>query len=370
MARSNVVPASELQVFNKDYLKGYIRASGMAPFMGKSNKKVIRVYEDLSSGGRSMNVPVVNPLKGLGTGTGVLAGNEEAINNDGMRVMPVWRRNGVSVDKEAQEVASLDMYAIQREAVQDWSKRDFKYRLLDAFTGVAFDPARYSAQNAVEEIVPYDQATATQRNTFITLNPDRVFFGNAEALTVGGNYAASLGNVTGTMTPSRAILDSIKALATRESRTNSTINALAPMAFGADGVEKFVWFMGTRSFNRFKADMESANLNGRPREQTNIVFAGGIQEYNGVYVIEVPELDSVAGSNLGAVGASSAPVFASYFCGAGALAAGWAQRPVLTKDSNDDYGFLSNVGVEERRSLTKVMFSGRQHGMVTAHLSA
>jgi hypothetical protein len=372
MANTTLVAASELLKFNKDAFEGYIRESGMKPFMGKSNKKVIRVYEDLTSGGRSMNVPVVNPLKGAGFGTGVMAGNEEGISNDSMRVMPVWRRNAVSVDKDSQEVASLDLYPLQRESLQTWSARDFKYRTLDALTGVAFDATRYNAGNAVEEIVPYAEATVGQRNTFITNNTDRVFFGNAETLTVANNYASSLANVTGAMTPSRAILDSIKALAMRESRTNSAINALQPMAFGDDGVEKFVWFMGTRAFNRFKQDMETANLSGRPRESSmkNIVFTGGIQEYNGVWIVEVPELDSVTGSALGNVGAASAPVFASYFCGAGALAVGWAQRPIFTKDSNDDYGFLNKVGIEERRSITKTMFSGRQFGMVTVHTSA
>jgi hypothetical protein len=132
------------------------------------------------------------------------------------------------------------------------------------------------------------------------------------------------------------------------------------MAIGEDGVEKFVMFCPTVAFNHLKADLETANTNAQPRSVDNIVFSGGVLEYNGVLIVEIPELPRLAG-----VGASNADVAPSYFCGAQALAMGWGQIPKFTKDANADYEFLNNVGIEEQRGIAKVMFNGRQHGIVS-----
>jgi len=372
MAETRIIAANELEKFRKDYFKSYQRKSGMKPFQGAGQDKVIVQFADLEDAGKELNVPVIYPIKNSGTGSGTLSGNEAGIRNNSMRIRPVWRRNAVKVKKSEQKKASIDLYKAQRDSLRDWSAiYDYKYRLLDAFSVVAYDEARFDEENAVETWVPYADATSTQRNAFITANADRVYFGSGSGSgeLVSGNFASSLANVGGSGDRlSRATIDNLKALAMSESRTDELVNPLRPMAFGEDGVERFVMFTPTVSFNHFKADMESANLNGRPRSLDNIVFSGGAQEYNGVLVIEVPELASQIAA-MATAGASSAPVAPSYFCGAQALAVGWGQMPKFTKDANDDYEFINNVGIEECRGIAKIMFSGRQHGMVSVFTS-
>lgn len=361
MATTTVVTANELIKFQPDYFKGYVRKSGLMPFMGSGMDKVIKTYSDLNDEGKELNVPIVFPVKNSGVGSGQLAGNEAGIPNNSLRIRPVWRRNAVAVKKSEQKKASIDLYRVQREMLREWSTHDLKYRLNDALSVVAFDDTTFNEEDGVEAWVPYANATVTQRNNFITSNADRVWFGGATTNeVVAGNFASSLANVNSAERLSRAHIDSIKALAMTESRTDSLINGLRPMAFGEDGVEKFVMFAPTVAFNHLKADLETANTNARPRGVDNIVFSGGVLEYNGVLILDMPELPILAG-----VGASSANVAPSYLCGAQALAMAWGQMPRFTKDTNNDYDFINNVGIEEQRGIAKVMFGNRQHGIVS-----
>ena len=361
MATTTVATANELIKFQPDYFKAYIRKTGLTSFMGSGMDKVIKTYSDLNDEGKELNVPIVYPVKNSGVGTGQLAGNEAGIVNTSMRIRPVWRRNAAAVKKSEQKKASIDLYRAQRDALRTWSTWDLKYRLHDALSVVAYDETRFNEEDGVETYVPYADANATQRNAFITANADRVWFGGSAANeVVAGNFASSLANVNSAERLSRGHIDSIKALAMTESRTDSLVNALQPMAFGEDGVEKFVMFAPTIAFNHLKADLETVNSNALPRSETNIIFSGGMLEYNGVIIVEIPELPILLG-----VGASSANVAPSYFCGAQALAMAWGQMPRFTKDTNNDYDFINNVGIEEQRGIAKVMFGNRQHGIVS-----
>jgi hypothetical protein len=283
MATTTVVTANELIKFQPDYFKAYLRKTGLTPFMGSGMDKVIKTYSDLNDEGKELNVPIVFPVKNSGVGTGQLAGNEASIPNNSLRIRPVWRRNAVAVKKSEQKKASIDLYRAQRDMLKEWSTFDLKYRLHDALSVVAFDDTAFNEEDGVEAWIPYANATVGQRNAFITSNADRVWFGGAAANEiVAGNFASSLANVNSAERLSRAHIDSVKALAMTESRTDSLVNALRPMAFGDDGVEKFVMFAPTVAFNHLKADLETANTNARPRGVDNIVFSGGVMEYNGL----------------------------------------------------------------------------------------
>ena len=283
MATTTVVTANELIKFQPDYFKAYLRKTGLTPFMGSGMDKVIKTYSDLNDEGKELNVPIVFPVKNSGVGTGQLAGNEASIPNNSLRIRPVWRRNAVAVKKSEQKKASIDLYRAQRDMLKEWSTFDLKYRLHDALSVVAFDDTAFNEEDGVEAWIPYANATVGQRNAFITSNADRVWFGGAAANEiVAVNFASSLANVNSAERLSRAHIDSVKALAMTESRTDSLVNALRPMAFGDDGVEKFVMFAPTVAFNHLKADLETANTNARPRGVDNIVFSGGVMEYNGL----------------------------------------------------------------------------------------
>lgn len=381
MATTSQAVANQLIKFRGDYFRAYLRETKLMPFMGAGQNKAIVMYRDLNDEGRELQVPIVYPIKNRGVGTGNLSGNESAIANEALRILPVWRRNGVEVRKSEQKRASIDLYKAQREGLRDWSTWDLKYSLLTELTTVAVDTARFNDEDGIRASVPYHAANATQRNTFLTASADRVLFGNTEANLVAGNYASSLANIAAAQTFSRAVIDLAKAMATRESFTDGRVNAIRPVSIRAtndDNVEKYVIFAGTRAFNRLKTDIETANLDGRVRGLDNVVFAGGVLEYNGVVTIEVPELDTVGVvpeaptlslSSLGPVGASSAQVETVFMLGAQALAVAWGQEPIFTTDEQTDYGFLRKVGIEENRGIQKVLWANRQHGMMTIHVA-
>ena len=63
-----------------------------APYMGEDvATSIIRRRMELKAGGEQMNIPLVTRLTSQGVATGTLVGNEEAIDNYGMRV---WLRMG------------------------------------------------------------------------------------------------------------------------------------------------------------------------------------------------------------------------------------------------------------------------------------
>ena len=55
------------------------------PTWARTSTAIIRRRYELKNGGEQMNIPLVTQLAGTGIGTGTLAGNEEKIDNYGMR---------------------------------------------------------------------------------------------------------------------------------------------------------------------------------------------------------------------------------------------------------------------------------------------
>lgn len=366
--------ATDLQKtkWRNQYWDEYVRMSGIKPYMSASPNAIITVSRELIDGGKDLVIPLFGSLKGNGTGAGLLTGSEERLANYPMRVRPVWRRNAVVVKKSTLALSEIDVLNANKDSLKIWSADDMQERFWEAMSVVAFDDTRYNEDTGAQTGVPYAEATATQRNNWLTDNYNRALFGNSQGNTVAGNVASSLGNVDLTNDKwSAAMIVAAKNMARRRDRVNGR-RSIRPYKNGEDGREYFVLFVDTDTFEVISQDpdIKAFNKDSREREVgANPYFQSGDLIWKGVIIREVPEMNN---ANLGAVGASSAVVTMGYLCGAQAAVVAWGQDPKSTRRMDDDYQFINGVGTEELRSIDKTFFKetgaagpGTQHGAVT-----
>lgn len=370
MAYGEVGSDLELIKWNSDYWMEYVRESGFKPYMGAGANAIIKTHRELIDGGKDLIIPLVGSLKGRGTGAGQLTGNEDSADTFAFRVRPYWRRQAIAVKKSAEHKAAIDVLKANKDGLKIWSTDTMREEITDAFSQVAISDTRYDEDEGKGRGVPYAEATATQRNNYLTDNSRRVLFGISEANLSAGNFATSLGNVDTTADRwSAGMVDKLKDMARRRNRALGQ-RALRPFRNGANGKEFFVLFVPTRGFNdlRADADIKAFNKDARPRDvEENPAFQGGDLMWNGVIIHEEPDLPI-----LDDVGAASCDVAPGYLCGAQSLAVGWGQDPKSTRRADDDYGFITGVGTEELRSIDKTFFAsstavgpGEQFGCMT-----
>lgn len=370
MANTEIATDLELIKWRNEYWMEYVRESGFKPYMSADVNAIIQTNRELIDGGKDIILPLVGALKGRGTGAGQLTGNEEKIENYAFRSRPYWRRNAVAVKKSQQQKAAIDLFRAQKAVLKLWSTDDLRDRMVDALSVVAEADSHYDEDEGIGRQITYAEATAGQRNNWLTDNPNRALFGVSESNLSSGNFATSIGNVDVTNdTWSAAIVDAAKTMARRRNKATG-VRGVRPFRNGEDGKEFFVLFVGTRSMNKLRADadIKAANKDARPRDvEMNPIFQGGDLMWNGVIIHEIPELPTLL-----AAGGSSADVEPGYLCGAQSLFVGWGQDPMPTQRKDDDYGFIKGVGIEELRSVDKTFFAdttavgpGLQHGVVS-----
>jgi len=126
-----------------------------------------------------------------------------------------------------------------------------------------------------------------------------------------------------------------------------------------------VAFAGTNPFRDLKISLETINKDARPRESMggiggatrNPIFQDGDQMYDGVIVRMVPEMSAFVTNvwtTLLTAGASSARVEPVFLCGQQAAVFGWGQMAKPTFRKEDDYGFITGVGIEMAYGVAKM----------------
>lgn len=362
--------------YRSKYWSEYVRMGGYKPYMGAGANSIITTLMELTDGGKDMILPLLGSLSGQGVGTALLVGSEEKLANFPFRTRPVWRRNAVIIKKSTIQKSNIELLEANKDALTIWSSDDMRRRVGQAFTTVAIDDTIYSEDMGAQNSVFYANATATQRNNYLLDNTNRVLFGASAANLVAGNYVNSLLNVsTGTGSWSAAMIDAMVDMAEyRDETLTPQRRAIRPYRVPDEtGGDQYVLFVGSRTFNKLKADADIKVFNKDSRERTvqsNPYFNGSDLIWNNTIIHKVPEQRFV----LAGVGAAGADVEMGFFCGAQALAVAWGQSPITTKRMDDDYGFIKGVGTEELRSIDKTFFKeagavgpGTQWGMITGH---
>jgi hypothetical protein len=123
-----------------------------------------------------MNIPLVTRLTGAGVSTGTLVGNEEQIDNYGMRVWLDWARHAVVTNKAESQKDSADIFGEAKPLLSDWIKELNRDELISALMALPSEsqPSAGVRVNGIQ----YDLATVGQRNTWNSDNSDRVVYGS------------------------------------------------------------------------------------------------------------------------------------------------------------------------------------------------
>lgn len=364
MATTTVQSNNKLVKYTQEINREWVRGNAFSPYQGSSLNSIIRIRNELKSGGEQMNIPLVARLTGQGRGVGTLVGNEEKIDNYGMRVWLDWARNAITTNKADRHKDSADIFGEAKPLLSDWMnelKRDEVIAALMALPSESA-PANFGSDGGDRvNGIRYEDATAAQRNTWNQDNSDRVLYGNATS-NYSATHATALGNCDTTNDKfTAANLSLLKRVA---KNANPKIRPYKT----EDGREYFVAFAGTNPFRDLKIDLQTVNKDARPREgdgvSKNPLFQDGDQIYDGVIVREVPEISAFVANvwtTLKTAGNGTSRVEPVFLCGqqAAVMAIGQMAKPTFRKE--DDYGFISGTGIEAAYGVSK-MFKKPQDG--------
>lgn len=382
MAVTTIQENNKLVVYTKEINREFVRENLFSPYMGQDLNSIIRIRQDLKAGGEQMNIPLVTKLRGRGTGSGTLVGNEEKIDNYGMRLFIDWARHAVATKKNESHKDSADVFGEAKPLLSDWGKERQRDDLISAFMSLPSETAPTGLGSDIGQTVNgilYESATAAQRNTWNAANSDRVLYGAAVS-NYNATHATALGNID---TTADKLSAAIVSLAKRQAMVANP--AIKPFKT-KNGYEYFVMFAGTNSFRDLKNDATiiAANRDARAREgdgmDKNPLFQDGDLLYDGVIIRQVPEISlyvTNVWTSLLTAGASTSRVEPVFMCGQQAAVLGWGQMAKPTFRKEDDYGFITGVGTEMAYGVGKMFkkhpMDGtdlKQWGLFTIFVSA
>jgi hypothetical protein len=355
MALTTIQTNNKLIKFTQQVNREWVRENLFAPYMGESITAIIRKRMELTSGGEQMNIPLVARLAATAIGSGALAGNEENVDNYGMRVWIDWARNAVKTNKAEKQKDSSAIFDVARPLLSDWLKELNRDEIIDAFYALPTESAPAGLGSAagqrVNGILAGD-ATAAQRNTWMTDNADRVLFGQLLSNSSSGIFLTAAGLLD--TTNDLASAGNMKFLKRYARAANPKIRPFQLK----DGREYFVAFHGSRTFRDLKTSLDTINQTTRPREgdgfNKNPIFQDGDQMYDGVIHREVPEIDTRAPALYNTLGGSSNGIRPIWLCGQSAMAFAYGQMAKPTQLDNTDYQFNQGVGIETAYGLAKM----------------
>lgn len=355
MAVSTVQTNNKLIKFTQEINREFIRENMFSPYMGTALNSIIRIKNELKSGGEDMNIPIVTRLRGTGVATGTLVGNEEKIDDYGMRVRIEWARNAVVTTKAESHKDSADIFGEAKPMLSEWGQELQRDEIIAALMALPTETLPTSSSGVRVNGIQYDLATPTERNTWLTSNSDRVVYGALIANAVSGVHATALGTLDTTADKYTAANLSLQKRVAKNADPR-----IRPFKT-ANGYEYFVAFAGTNSFRDLKIDLQTVNKDARPREGSgmdkNPLFQDGDLIYDGVIVREVPEISSFVTNvwtDLLTAGANSNRIEPVFLCGQQAAVVAWGQMARATERKEDDYGFLTGTGIEMAYGIAKM----------------
>jgi Protein of unknown function (DUF4043) len=352
MAVTVIDANNKLVRYTQDINREFVRQNMFSPYMGEGLNAIIRIRSELKAGGEDMNIPLVTRLTGAGVATTTLVGNEEKIDNYGMRLRIEWARNAVVTTKSESQKDSADVFGVAKPLLSDWGKELQRDEIIAGLMALPTETLPTSSGGVRVNGIQYDLATAAQRNTWQTDNSDRILYGNSTANLQAGNHVTSLQQLDST---------NDKFTATNLSLLKRVAQAASPRIrpyTTDDGYEHFIVCAGLNTFRDLKISLETINKDARPRDVgANPIFQDGDQIYDGCIVRCVPEISSFVNNvwtNLLTAGTTNARVEPVFLLGQQAMVFGWGQMAKPTFRKEDDYGFITGVGIEMAYGVGKM----------------
>lgn len=359
MAVTVIENNNKLVRYTQDINREFVRENMFSPYMGEGLTAIIRMRSELKAGGEDMNIPLVTRLRGKGVATDTLVGNEEKIDNYGMRLRIEWARNAVVTTKSESQKDSADIFGVAKPLLSDWGKELQRDEIIAALMALPTETLPASSGGVRVNGIQYDLASAAQRTQWNTDNSDRILYG-ATTANFAANHVTALATLDGTADTFTATnLSLLKRMA------QNSDPRIRPYRT-EDGYEHFVAFAGTNTFRDLKRSLEVINKDARPREQSglkNPIFQDGDQAYDGVIIRCVPEIStfvSTVWTNLLTAGTVGTPVGFTgrvepvFLCGQQAAVIGWGQMAKPTFRKEDDYGFITGTGIEMAYGVAKM----------------
>lgn len=385
MATTELPVGQRITRWDSDFLTEYVRGSRFKKFMGRAVAKdnqesgseaVIQVRGDLeANAGKTLNIPLITRLDGAGVqGYTRLTGNEEALGIYNDQVTVHYNRNAVEIAEADEKWTEMDLRGAAKGRLRVWAAEQLRNDLIismadwqnrswvagrnaDTATGTRYTPTSFMAALNADQ---------TNADLWLAANSDRVLYANKATETDFDHSDSVVKLVAGTDKASAAVLMLAKGLAKTAGNSSGSIHIRPASWSDEEGTENYVWFVPTTDFNNLAADadIKAANTYVRERGMNNPIFQDGDLLYRGVIIREVPEIPA-----FGAVGATSAVVNMSFFCGAAAASVAWGQKPT-SRSKKDDYDFFTGLAIQECRGTKKTWYNGQQYGLVTVFTTA
>ncbi len=363
MALTTIQSNNKLINFAKDINREFVRENLFSPYMSDGLDAVIRRRYESKGGGEQMNIPLVSKLKNQSKGVGTLVGNEESVDNYGMRVWLDWARNAIVTNKAEQFKDSADLFGEFKPLLSNWGKELQRDEIIAAMMALPSESAPTGlGSDAGQRVngILFEAATATQKNTWATDNLDRIASG-ALVSNVSSTFATNLSNLDTTNdTFTKGNLSLMKRIAMAASP------AIRPFKT-EDGYEYYVCFAGLNPFRDLKLDLVTTHTTAYQNSgKNNVIFQDGDLMWDGIIVRQVPEISGFVTdiwTQFKTAGASATvrtePVF---LCGQQAAAFCWGQMARPTERKEDDYGFVTGVGIDMAYGVAKMFKKGSANG--------
>jgi N4-gp56 family major capsid protein len=354
MALTTVQSNNKLLKFTTDINREFVRENLFSPYMGEGLDAIIRVRQELKSGGEQMNIPLVTKLRSAGKGVGTLVGNEENVDSYGMRVWLDWRRNAVVTNRAEVQKDSIDLLSEFKPLLTNWGKeyqRDDLIAALMALPSTSAPAGLGSDAGQPANGLLYEASSAAQKQTWSSDNSDRILFGTLLSNRDASTYATSLSNIADAQIMSKSVVSLAKRIAMQASP------AIRPFKT-ADGYEWYVMFCGSNAFRDLKNDLATTHTTAyQTKNEKNVIFQDGDLMWDGVIIRQVPEISGFVTdvwTSLLTAGASSHRVEPYWLCGQQAAALCWGQMARPTELDQTDYGFRKGVGIEMAYGTAKM----------------
>lgn len=328
----------------------------LAKYMGMDSNAMIHVAEDLKKKkGDKLTFSLIAGLEGEGVqGNGTLEGNEEELIAYSQDVtIDLFRNAIVTAGKISEKRYPWSVWAEFKPALTNWLSQFVENRAFKALGSV----------NGVF----YAAASDAQKNAWNVSNVDRVLYGAATS-NYNATHATALLNVDSTTdvlnTSHLSLIKRIAKLARPR---------VAPLRV-PDGpaTEVYVYFAHPYSTRSLKADTawQNAQREAMPRGLDNPLFTGALGYWDGVLVVETDKtlLLPTAGSG------GTTQVTQNFLCGRQALL-----MPMGGDEDGGRLGFIEQkfdyenkkgCAIEKMFEVSKAVFNGKDHGVVTSYVAA
>lgn len=350
MALTTPSEGNKVEQWSANFFVDYVRGNQFGQDMGRNENAIIQRVMDLATRpGHVVTQSVVRKIGGDGViGNETLEGNEVAQANFDHKVMIEQRRQGVVRSDADQFKTIIPLLNAARPALQNWvldKTRDGVIAALGSVEGQGQDWPLFNG-------TPYVNADAARKTAWHDANSvapyTRVLYGDAVANAVGGDHAASLANITASMTLSKGLVRLAKRLA---EKAQPPLRPSMVKNTKTGAIEEwYKLYVPSEAFRDLEDAMDQTYEQAAARGRNNPIFKDDDIILNGIIVRKIPEMPTIPG-----VGNGGIDVAQCFLVGAQAVLAAYGASTRAISD-NRDYSDKKGVGVREVIGYSKPTF--------------